>query len=39
LNIQDVQIANINYLSERAAMLCDELKQMDKQPNPAAANN
>lgn len=39
LHIQDVQIANINYLSERAATLCDELKQMDKQPSPAAANN
>lgn len=39
LNIQDVQIININYLSERAAMLCDELKQMDSRPNPAAASH
>lgn len=37
LHIQDVQIININYLSERAAMLCDELKQMDSRPSPAAA--
>ena len=39
LNIQDVQIININYLSERAAMLCDELKQMDSRPNPTAASH
>lgn len=39
LNIQDVQIININYLSERAAMLCDELKQMGSRPNPAAASH
>lgn len=37
LNIQDVQIANINYLSARAAMLCEQLKQIDTQPSPAAA--
>lgn len=37
LNIEDVQIININYLSARAAMLCEQLKQMDAQPEPASA--
>ncbi|MCQ8103129.1 SPFH domain-containing protein [Methylomonas sp. SURF-2] len=32
LTVEDVQIININYLSERAAQLCNELKQMDNQP-------
>lgn len=36
LKIEDVQIVNINYLSARAAMLCEQLKQMDAQPTPAA---
>lgn len=31
LTVEDVQIININYLSERAAQLCNELKQMDNQ--------
>lgn len=35
LDIRDVQITNILYLSARAAMLCDQLKQMNGKQNPA----
>jgi regulator of protease activity HflC (stomatin/prohibitin superfamily) len=34
LNIQDVQITKILYLSARAAMLCEELKQINSGQNP-----
>lgn len=35
LAIEDVQIANIHYLSERAAVLCEQLKQLENPGNPA----
>lgn len=38
LNIQDVQITKILYLSARAAMLCEQLKQINSGQNPTLGN-
>lgn len=38
LNIEDVQITNILYLSARAAMLCDQLKQLNSGQSSATGD-